>query len=168
MTWAEILIQLVVLCVGLPAATRNPTAALLVASWALGQGTWLLTGDNLPLGVYFIADVTVVAGIYAKTIVRCGAKVYRDLPHQLRCMVTDLTVWDRWIVAIFVGGCWPAYILHLDDWAKWHLLYWLTIAQFFIAGGEAVISWREAKRAVHAEPWLPPGLHRMAGRRYAS
>lgn len=168
MTWAEILIQLVVLFVGLPAAIRNPTAALLVASWALGQGTWLLTGDNLPLRVYFLADVTVIAGIYAKTIVRCRGKVYRNTADQLRCMVTDLTVWDRWIVAIFVGGCWPLYVLALDPWAQWYALWALTIAQFLIAGGEAVISWREAKRAVHAEPWRPPGLHRMAGRRYAS
>lgn len=162
MTWAEILIHAVVIGVGIPAALRNPTALALVASWALGQGTWMLTGNNLPLQVYFLADLTVIAGIYAKTTVRCGAKVYSSMADQLRCMIFDLTLADRWIVAMFVGGCWPCYLIQFDDRTKWFLLFWLTIAQFLLSGGEALQSWRGAKRAVHGRTGRPPGLQRMA------
>ena len=166
MTWAELLIHAVVIGVGLPAALRNPTAFALVVSWAAGQGVWMLTGNNLPLKAYFIADLTVIAIIYAKTIIGCGPKTYDGLAHQLWCMIADLSPWDRAIVALFVFGCWPAYVLSLDEWTKWYLLFAISIGQFLLAGGEAFVSWREAKRADPAEPDTPssgPGVFRLAG-----
>lgn len=177
MTWAEITIRLVVVLVGLPAALslsallsfrlrfRNVTALALVASWFFGQGVWLATGDNLPLRAYVMADITVIFAIYAKTIARCGPKTYRDGWHQLRCMITDLTPWDRWIIATFLP-VWAVYVLSIGDFAKWYLCWALTIAQFLFAGAEALHLRREAKRAVPvAEPDIPSsgGFMRLAG-----
>lgn len=163
-TWAEIVIHCVVIGVGIPAAFRNPTALFLVASWAFGQGVWMATGINLPLKAYFIADLTVIALIYAKTIARLGPKEYTSVSEQLKCLLTDLPWWDRIIVGLFVAGCWPAYGLTMDEWTRWHLLWAITILQFLLAGGEALTSRRGAKRAIPVEPDRPTGgLQRVAG-----
>lgn len=147
MTWDVLLIHIIVLGVGIPAAFRNPTAFALATSWAVGQAVWWYTGNNLPLKAYFIADLTVIAIIYAKAIIGVGPRKYRNLAHQLWCMVTELTLFDRVIVALFVLGCWPLYVLTLDAWLQWWALYWITVAQFLLAGAESIYSWREAKRA---------------------
>jgi len=165
MTWPEIIIHAVVICVGVPAALRNWTALALVASWALGQGTWMVTGDNLPLKIYFLADLTVIGVILAKEIVKVGPKEYNGIWHQLRCLIKDLTVQDRWIIAVFVAGCWPLYVISIGAYERWWMLYYITIAQFLLAGWEALSSWRGAKRAVHDRTYRqkPGGLKRMAG-----
>lgn len=147
MSTPEIIFLCIVLFVGVPAMWRNATAAALVLSWAVGQMVWVLSGDSLPLKAYVMADIGVIVAILGKTIVRCGDKIYKDGWHQLRCMFTDLTPQDRGIVLIFLLFVWPIYILTLDEFAKWWTLWLLTALQFFLAGTEAFLSWREAKRA---------------------
>lgn len=145
----------IVLFVGLPAALRNSTAAALVLSWICGEISWMLTGNNLPLSTYFMADVAVIALIYAKTIRRVGPKTYPTIARQLYCLVMDLTVYDRWVVAIFILGAWPLYVLNLHAYYKWWALWSLLIAQFLLAGAEAIQSFRHELKARAASE--PPG-----------
>ena len=81
----------VVAFVGFPAAVRNPTALALVCSWLAGEVTWLISGNNLPLSVYIMADIAVMTVIFAKAIVRAGPKLYPTIWLQLKCMFLDLT-----------------------------------------------------------------------------
>lgn len=148
---------LVVGAIGVPAAFRNLTALAMVIAWLSVELVYQITGDSLPLKYSFMADIAVIAVIYAKTIKRCGAKLYSSLGEQLRCMVTDLTPWDRCIVVIFLLGAWPAYILTFDPWWQWMLLWALAIAQFLLAGGEAVASFLETRREAKK---LPPIIDR--------
>lgn len=165
MTWPALVMYAVVLLVGVPAMVRNPTAFGLVISWSIAEGLWYMTGDNLPLDFYFIADLTVIAIVYAKTISARPGKVYASGWHQLKCMVTDLTRCDRAIVALFLFGAWPVYVLNIGAWEKWFLLWAVTILQFLIAGYEAA-SDLIASRAANAgsrKPDIPsPGEYRWA------
>lgn len=156
MSWPAILIYAVVAFVGLPAAFRNPTAAALVLAWLVAECVWLLTGDNLPISTYFMADVAVITMIYAKTIRRVGVKNYPTIRMQLKCLILDLTNCDRWVVGLFLLGAWPAYILSADPYYKWWWLYAVTITQFILAGAEAIQSFRHNvnERAAYD----PPGL----------
>lgn len=152
----------VVFLIGLPSAMRNVTALALVASWALAQGYWLVTDDNFPLSVYFMADIAVLTIVYAKAISRCAGKVYKSAWDQAKCLITDLTALDRWIVASFVFIQWPLYVLQFDPWVKWHLLWLTTIVQFLLAGAESFNTWRKAKRPT-TEPSSGSGSLRFAG-----
>lgn len=152
MSTPAIIMWAVVLAVGLPSTRWNPTAGALSIAWLLGEITWMVTGNSFPLTVYFMADVAVIVVIYAKTIHRCGAKFYSSLGEQLRCLVTDLTPWDRLVVAIYVLGAWPLYILALHPYSKWWLLWTLAIAQFVFAGIEALSSFRETRKETRPTP----------------
>lgn len=134
----------IVAFVGFPAALRNPTAAMLVMAWLAGEFLWLVTGESLALSTYFMTDVAVIALIYAKTIRHVGAKTYPTLRRQLWCLIFDLSVWDRWIVGLFLLGAWPIYILALHPYYKWWLLYAIVILQFLLAGAEAIFSLRHS------------------------
>lgn len=162
MSWPAIVMWLVIACVGVPSAWRNSSALALLLSWLMGETAWLMTGDSLPLSVYFMADVAVIAIIYAKAIRHAGVKTYYDTRRQLAGLVSDLTVFDRWIVAIFLLGAWPLYLLDLDPRSKWFLLWGLTIAQFLLACAEAIQMLRLESRA-QPEPCSGDGLA-FAGR----
>lgn len=157
MTWPAVAMYATVAFIGLPAATlmRNMSAAALVAAWLVGEITWLVTGNNLPLSTYFMTDIAVITIIYAKTIRRVGPKTYRSTWQQIYCLAADLTVWDRWIVAIFLFGAWPLYVLSVHPWWKWYGLWGLVIAQFLLAGAEAIQSFRHNVSARAASD--PPG-----------
>jgi hypothetical protein len=139
MIWQAAVMYLVVAGTFL-ASFRNATAAALCSAWLAGELIYIFTGNTLPLGFFFMADIAVISIIYFKTIRRCGAKLYSSLGQQMRCLVTDLTTCDRWIVAIFLLGVWPAYILMIEPYWKWHLLWGLTILQFLLASAEAAQS----------------------------
>ena len=155
MTWPHIAMYAVVFGVGLPASLRNSTAFALAISWLVGETVWLITGNNLPLSTYFMADVAVISIIYAKTIRRVGVKTYPTIWRQLYCLAADLTVWDRWIVGIFLLAAWPLYVLTVDPWWKWYTLWALCILQFMLAGAEAIQSFRHNVNARAASD--PPG-----------
>lgn len=150
----HLIMWLTVIAVGIPSAWRNPTAFALTFSWLAGEAAWLTTGNNFPLSVYFMADIAVISVIYAKTIRRCGPKVYPSLRDQLRCLVTDPTIWDRLIVAIFLLGAWPLYVLSVSPLFKWWGLWALAILQFLLAFAEAALSFRHDvnMRAAHDPP----------------
>lgn len=159
MTWQNIVIYAVVAGVGFPAAfrffppaIRNITALAMVVAWVVAELYTFRTGESLPLSFYFMADLAVIAVIYAKTIKRCGLKTYPSMMEQLRCLVTDLTKWDRGIVAIFLLGAWPLYVLNLHPYYKWQGLLWLAVLQFLLAGGEAVAMFVEERRKAAKPP----------------
>lgn len=130
-----------VVALGLVAALAgNPTAAMLVIAWLAGEVLALITGDDLNLSSYFMTDVAVIALIYAKTIRHVGMKIYPSMRQQLWCMVMDLTVWDRWIVGLYLLGAWPVYVLEMHSYYKWWLLYAVVILQFLFASAEAAQS----------------------------
>lgn len=155
MSWPSIVIYALIACVGLPSAVRNWTAAGLILSWIGAEVIYIATGDNLPLSAFFMADVGVISIIYAKTVRRVGPKFYRSTGHQLRCLVLDLTVCDRWVVGLFVLGAWPVYVLNLHPYYKWWALYLIVVAQLLIAGLEAFRPFR-SRVYVRAES-EPPG-----------
>lgn len=142
MSWQALVMYCVVAGIGFLAAFRNVTAFALCAAWLFAEIVWIATGNSLPLSSYFMADVAVISIIYAKTIKRVGPKIYPTLRRQLYCLIVDLTPFDRWIVAIFMLGMWPAYVLSVDPWWKWHWLWGLAILQFLLAGAEAMRSFR--------------------------
>lgn len=146
MHWQQAFMWGVVGCVGL-LSRRNLTAFALALSWLVGQAYYLQTGDNLATSEYFMADVAVITFIYAKTIWRVGPKTYPSAWLHLKGFFLDLTLPDRLIVAIFALGSWPTYVIELHPFYKYWLLYWLTVSQFLIAGGEALFSWHRARKA---------------------
>lgn len=141
MSWQAVTMYAAVAGLGIPAAFRNATAAALVFAWLAGETLWLATGNSLPLSFFFMADIAVISIIYAKTIKRVGAKTYPTLARQLQCLIIDLTVCDRWIVGLFLLGAWPAYVLAINPFAKWHTLWAISIIQFCLAGAEAAQSY---------------------------
>lgn len=117
MSWQALVMYAVVAGLGIPAALRNVTALAMVIAWLSVELVYQATGNSLPLQYSFMADIAVVAVIYAKA---------------------SRTLWDRWIVGIYVVLVWPAYVLQFDPYTKWMLLWALTIAQFVLAGVEAL------------------------------
>lgn len=153
---------MVVAGLGIPAAFRNVTASALVIAWLVGEFIVLLTETSLPLSFYFMADIAVISVIYAKATKRAGNKTYPTIWKQLYCFVTDLTPWDRWVVAIFALGMWPLYLLAIDPWWKWMGLWGLAILQFLFACAEAIASFRNDLKP-RAEP--PGNGFALAGAR---
>jgi len=143
MTPPEVAMWGLVGCVGLM-SRHNLTAFALALSWLVGQIYYLSTGDGLATSEYFMADIAVITLIYAKTIRRVGPKSYPTAWLHLKCFFLDLTVWDRLIVAIFLLGSWPVYVVEIN---KYWPLYWLTVSQFLLAGAEALVSWHRARQA---------------------
>ena len=146
MTTPEIVMWAVVCGIGLPAVCRNPTALALSLSWLAGELTWMATGNNLPLSVYVMADIGVIAVIYAKSISRVGPKYYPSAWQHAKSFVTDLTWSDRFIVGIFLLGAWPTYAVQIHPYYRWWILYYLTVAQFVLAGAEALLSWLKSRK----------------------
>lgn len=157
MTWPEIVIHFVVFAVGLPACLRNPTACALVLAWALGQLVYGLTGDSLPLKVYVMADLTVLAVIAAKATRTEGSRTYPTLREQGAHFWNAVTRFDRWIAGLFVFAVWPIYALDIHPFYKWYLLWALIIAQFFLAGCEAVSILLGEWKGRRVMPKPPPG-----------
>ena len=153
MSTPAVIMWAVVFAVGFPSAWRNPTALALALSWLAGEVTWLLTGNNLPTSTYFMADVAVISLIYAKTIRRVGVKSYPTLRKQIYCLFLDLTVCDRWVVAIFLLGMWPLYISTIDPYYQWWALWSFAILQFLFAAAEAIsLLHRETGEQAAEEP----------------
>ena len=145
MSWPEVLIHAVVLLVGFPAATRNATAAALCLSWLFGQSIWWITGDNLPLRYYLLADLTVLAVIYMKTPAR-DLFPYRSFSHQLAAFWLERSMSDRIVLGIF-PIMWALYALPVSEYHRWWGLYWLCIAQFIAAAHEALQPYFAARKA---------------------
>lgn len=166
MSLPHLIMWAVVVCVGLPAAFRNPTALALTLSWLAGETTWLITGNSFPLSVYFMADIAVVAVIMAKPEA-CNSQPYQNTVHQLKCLLLERSVADRVVMLIF-PIMWCIYTVPIHPYYAWFALWLLTIAQFLAAGVEAFLKFRRARAAVVARDIPRSGLEyalawRLAG-----
>jgi hypothetical protein len=142
----------VVACIGLPAAWFNRTAAALVFAWALGFLIWLLTGENLPTGLYFITDVMVIATILTKPDAE-DCWPYNGLREQFAALWKERCRWDKVVVAVFFI-MWLIYIVDIPEQYRYWSLWALVIIQFLAAGDEAVSVYRKRREATD-KPALP-------------
>jgi hypothetical protein len=152
MTLPHIIMWAVALVVGVPSAWKNPTAGALVLCWVFSEGLFWLTGNNLAVAYYAYPDICAITIIIAKGIVRAGD---RDWP--------DLTVWDKCIIGLFLLGAWPIYVSTLHPYYQWWALFYISIAQFLLAGGESAQAFLRSLRARSAFPPADNGLA-FAGR----
>lgn len=153
MSAPEVVMFAVVLLTVFPAAWRNLTAFALAAAYLFVQGMWAV-GVRLDAGILFGADMTVIAVIYGKAALRCPDVEIRSTWEQLKCFHANLTRYDRLIVALFLFGAWPAYVLNVPDLARWWALYAMALAQYVAAAAESFTEWRRAK-APRSDPDHP-------------
>lgn len=146
----EIFIWAVVFVIGVPSAWRNPTAAALVISWIFGELVYLFSGNNLPVDFYLYPDILVLAVIMAKPEA-CNLRPYRNVWHQLSCVLLERSPADRMVMLIF-PVMWAFYVSGLDPYYVWWTLYGLVILQFLFASSESVEKfWRS-----RGQPNPPP------------
>lgn len=153
MTLPELVMLAVVIFAGMAASPWNVTAAALTASWAIAQGVWLATGDNLPLTVYMMCDIAVLGLIYCKPPVRCLCP-YKNKRDQAVAIITQKSIGDRVVILIF-PVMWAFYIAPISDFLRWWMLYGLAVAQFMAAGietGLKLLAWHRGEE----EPIVPP------------
>ena len=128
----------VVLGIGLPAAFRNPVAAALVMQWTLAQGTWLVTGNNMPLWLYLPTDLAVLA-------------IFALKPHRM---------FGDWVAALIFPPMWVMYFA--SDWQRWWALWFMVILQFVSAAVGAVEEYKLARTKAVSFGLKPPGWFRVA------
>ena len=94
----------------IPGAIIADTALVLAVAWGLGEVIAWTTGDKLPIWLYVLTDL---------------------------CSIVFICKWatgkDYLILAIYPSQ-WLAYIALKEPVPLWWCLYWLTMAQFVIAG----------------------------------
>jgi hypothetical protein len=150
MTGPELLFAAVVVIAGVPAARYNATAAGLVISYVFVQSAYAISGVVWPIHLFVFIDLAVLTIIYCKPpAYDCWP--YRNMGHQLRSMWFERSIWDRIVIAAF-PLCWAAYSLPLSDFSRWWALYFLSLAQFIAAGGEAFHVYRTCRPAKAAKP----------------
>lgn len=145
----------------------NATSAALAFSYFASQGWWLIAG-TCDVGVLFMIDVATVALVFCKATARCPDAEFASARHQLRCMAAALTRADRVVLGLF-PLIWLAYVLRIDEFARWWILYGLAMLQFAAAGWGALSEWRRC-RAPRDEPDVPPSglMFAAAGNRRCS
>lgn len=153
----SIIMYAVVAGVGLPAAIYNRTAFALVATWLLGFVAYKLTGDNLPLLLYFALDYVVLLAIFTKPETR-DLSPYRTFADQVRALWQERCPSDVIIAAIFFL-MWTIYIVDIGDFYRWWALWGLVQLQFFAAGWGAYRFWKAARRNVNDRE--SPGLFKL-------
>jgi hypothetical protein len=143
--------------IGIPAALRNRTALALCGSWLLAVLVWQITGENLPLPLYFILDYFVLLVIFTKPEVR-DCSPYRTFGDQMWAPLRELCPSDILIACIF-PVMWVVYVVDIGDFYRWWVLWGLVQLQFYAAGWEAFSLWRAERRK---EPDTePPSLLKL-------
>lgn len=94
----------------MPGAIWRPVAGALLISWGIGEGVYAATGNQIPLWVYPFCDALVVAVIFAKR-----------------------SHWSDLLILPLLGAQWYWYTVPYGR-EQWTWLYFLTIAQFVVAG----------------------------------
>lgn len=143
---------------GMASAPWNATSAALTASWAIGQGIWLATGDNLPLTVYVMCDIAVLAVIFLKPAAHVRFP-YRDRFDQAKALLLEKSLSDRVVMLIF-PVMWALYIAPVSDFTRWYFLWGLAIAQF-LAAGAATAAGLKSFRGQRGKFPPPPWVFRM-------
>lgn len=159
MSLPALIMWAVVAGIGFPAALRNRTALALCVSWLFATFAWRMTGENLPILLYFILDYLVLLVIFTKPETR-DLSPYRTFGDQLRALWLERSRSDGVIAGIF-PLMWIFYVVDIGDFYRWWVLWGLVQLQFFAAGWEAFVLW-SARWKVHDVK--PPGAFmRVAG-----
>jgi len=150
-TLPQILFAAVVFLIGIPAATRNLTAAALVLAYFVVETLYRIGGRVLEPHELACIDLAVMALIYCKTDIphrRCrdAAGRYRDSWGQLCAFWFERSAWDRAVLALFPVA-WAFYAA--DPWTQWWGMYFVALAQILAAGAETFENMR-AERAANA------------------
>jgi hypothetical protein len=133
MTLPHILMWVVALVVGLPAAWKNPTAGALVLCWVFSEGLFWLTGNNLAVAYYAYPDAFVIAIIFAKPA-HCDLDP-PGLLGEIKCLLLERSPCDR-IIMLSYPLVWILYAAEISDYSKWWSLWVIAVAQFFVAAWE--------------------------------
>ena len=166
MTPPHLFMTLVVVFLAFPAAFRNRTAGALVGSWCVQELTWLLSGQFIPQMGGVILDYFILVVVFTKPEVR-DCSPYRTIWHQFLAFACERSWNDVVVIAIF-PLMWLSHIA-LDDYYGWWARWWLALAQFLVAGAEAlgpllhrgIVAFRQRS----SEP--PPDAMRMGLAGYA-
>jgi len=137
---------------------RNRTALALCVAWLCGELIWRMTGENLPITLYFILDYFVLLVIFTKPELR-DLSPYRTFADQMKALVKERSKEDVFIACIF-PVMWAVYVANIGDFYRWWMLWGLVQLQFYAAGWEAWGLWRAA-RAEKALDNKPPGLFKL-------
>lgn len=141
MAFHSLVLWAVVICVGVPSAWRNPTAAALVLAKIAGWGWSKITGNSLPTDFYLFPDLFVMAVIFAKPEY-APCQRYKSVGHQLACFALERSPADRAVMLIFVVS-WVLYVSPIHPYFVWWLLWSGVILQFLFASAESLeIYWR--------------------------
>lgn len=156
MTWAQVVMWLVVVGIGLPAAASNRTALALVISWAIPYGAWLITDENLPINLYFILDYFVLLVIFTKPEIR-DCSPYKNFAEQVKALWRERSMGDVIVASIF-PLMWVIYLVDIGDFYRWWMLWGLVQLQFLAAGWEAFSLWLVRRKVRGTKP---PGLFKL-------
>jgi len=156
-TWPHLILWCAA-ALGIMFAVKNPTSGALAVNWLIGEIVWMVTGNNLPLGVYFCADVGVLAVICSKAVVREGCRTYPTLKEQIHCFRGSLTLWDKLVAGGYILAAWPLYVITLDAYYKWWVLYAVLLLQYIFSGGEIVFNLLGDRRVSMSKPPRGSGL----------
>lgn len=146
--------------------------ALALAYFAVEAWVWLASPlwpawpvpPTLRPGDYFMVDIVTVLLITCKTIAlqpREADNYHSGLEH-LKLFLAAPTFCDRLILGVFMLAVWPGYVIHLDNFPQWHFLWGAAMAQFIIAGGEALHRRRSAKAPSRKPDSPSSGLPKVA------
>lgn len=161
MTTAEAIFAGIVFFIGVPAMWKNMTAIGLVASYAILQAAWRLTGEA-STGLQLLCDMGVITIMLVKPDYIDGFP-YRDVRSQFYALFwTERTPCDR-IIGMIFPLMWVLYAVKIDAYYQWWGLWWLAAAQLVAAGIEpvrlrVVRKWRESRSNLTPPRVLRAGL----------
>lgn len=132
MAWQNLVIFSVIMLWLYPTAVRSNVALTVMATWAINETWWLITGDNMPIEIFVLTDCIAI----------CVLIGYREtLP--------------RVIIGLYVVE-WPVYAMkgHIHDYYHWMALWALTLTQMVLAGPWKTIrglvnGWGDVGRVYH-------------------
>jgi len=154
MSTSHLILWLVVFAVAFPASFRNPTAGALAACYVLVEFLTRI-GHPLPVQYFILPDIAVLAVIVAKPErYPCGQ--YRGMIHQLRCLLTERSWADRFIICSY-PFVWLTYGADVSEVARYWALWGWAIAQYLAAGSEALFDQVHRRNADAANSPPPRG-----------
>lgn len=93
-----------------PGSFWRPCALALLLQWGISETLYQWSGERMPMGVYLVGDMAVVA-----------------------CVLLARSHWSDWLVIAPYPIVWWLYAMP-ESREQWITLYWLALAQMLIAG----------------------------------
>lgn len=150
MTTDEIILLVIVVCIGIPSARFNLTSVGLVISYGVSQLVWKVTGEAISVPSMLLCDYLVMVLIWAKPdVYECP---YTGLAAQFCALWFERSYADR-IVLSFFSLAWFCYAINFDAFYRWWALWWIALVQLIVAGWEGYSVWQQRRSAKdHTSP----------------